>query len=82
MTTTPHLEPSDPDELIVDAQWFERGKAIEELSSLPYDPKREPASRFLKSGDHGLHWAFDLDDLDARIPSFHWDPPTIGHPQD
>lgn len=72
VATDSHLEPIAPDELVSEARWFGRAEAIDLLSSSDYSPKREPAIRFLKSGDRDLRWAFELIDPTAGIPSFRW----------
>lgn len=75
-TAIAHLGPAVPDELVVDARWFERADAIRLVSQLSYSPKREPAVRFLNTGERGLCWTFELSDAAAAIPSFDWSSPA------
>lgn len=65
----------DPDEIVTDARWFERNDAVKHLSGLQYSPKREPALRYLLTGDLGLHWRFELVDPSASVPEFRWSDP-------
>lgn len=67
-----------PDVLVTDARWFEPADAIDLLSWSSYAPKREPFLRFLKSGEHGLRWSFELVDPSAHVPTFVWDAPLSG----
>lgn len=71
---TSHLKAADPDDLVLDARWFTRPRAIELLSRLAYDPIREPAIRFLNDV-RGLHWTFELIDATGGSPTFRWRPP-------
>lgn len=75
-TDEAQLGPDVPDVLVTDARWFSRAHAIELLSRASYAPKREPFLRFLKSGEHDLHWSFELIDPSDDVPSFVWDAPA------
>lgn len=75
VATNRRLEQAHPDELVTDARWFERDAAIRELAKLSYEPKREPALRYLRGGQ-ALKWTFELLDRDSRVPGFRWDEPT------
>lgn len=66
----------DPAETVMDARWFTRQDARDHLSALTYRPVREPALRFLTTGERGLRWTFELIDLQATIPEFRWDEPV------
>lgn len=74
--TDRRLEQAHPDEIVTDARWFGRDEAVGQLSKLPYDPKREPFLRFLRSGGPALKWTFELLDRDSKIPDFRWNEPT------
>jgi len=69
------------DELVSEARWFGRVEAIDLLSSSDYSPKREPAIRFLKSGDRDLRWAFELVDPTAGHPLLPLGLTQVGHGQ-
>lgn len=74
-TTDARLEPADPHGTVDEARWFERAEAAELLTRHRYDPIREPALRFLRGGDRGLHWTFDLAAHAGQGPVFTWQPP-------
>jgi 8-oxo-dGTP diphosphatase len=74
--TSRRLERAHPDETVTDARWFGRDEAVNELEKLSYDPKREPAVRFLRDGGPALQWTFNLVDRESRIPEFRWGQPT------
>lgn len=76
VTTDSHLQPSDPDEYVRDAQWFDRTTAIELITQGAYPPKCEPAIGFLSSDQRDLHWTFDLVDLEVKPPTFRWERPV------
>lgn len=69
------LQPADPDELIMEAQWIPRDEAMIRLTRRSYAPLREPALRYLRTGELGLAWTFELIDPAAAIPSFRWAEP-------
>lgn len=69
------LRPADPDESIMDARWVPRDEAVTRLARLGYSPLREPALRYLRTGDAALDWTFELVDPAAAIPSFRWAEP-------
>lgn len=66
----------DPAETVTDARWFRRQEARAHLSALTYRPVREPALRFLTTGERGLRWTFELIDPQATIPEFRWNEPV------
>ncbi len=69
----------DPDGLVTDARWYDLADALRLLSDLPYSPKREPAIRYLTTGERDLQWTFELVDPDTRIPEFEWTKPAKEH---
>lgn len=66
----------DDDETVTEARWFERLEAVKLLGQSSYAPKIEPAVRFLMTGEHIVHWTFELIDNPAPTPTFRWDPPV------
>ncbi|GAB3749649.1 NUDIX hydrolase [Microlunatus parietis] len=71
------LQPADPDELILEARWIPRDEAMIRLTRRSYAPLREPALRYLRTGELGLAWTFELIDPAAAIPSFRWAEPEL-----
>ncbi|GEM_PF-2183064 len=66
----PLIAVNDPDDLILGAEWFTRGKAIDLLRRLPYRPLREPVVAYLtKSVEPGSHWRYDTADADPVVTS-------------
>lgn len=74
-TNEVRLGPLVPDLLVTDARWFDRADAIDLIAGSSYPPKRESILRFLRSGEHGLRWSFELVDPSADEPTFLWDAP-------
>lgn len=71
------LDPDDGvDGEVVTAEWLDIDDAIDKLANHRYPPIREPALRFLRTGQRGLHWTFELMDLKQRPPQFTWTLPV------
>ena len=75
-TDLPDLQPDNgPDGEVVTAAWTDVDEAIRLLGHHSDDPIREPALHFLRTGERGRHWSFEVSDLTQRPPEFTWGPP-------
>lgn len=70
------LDPDNgPNGEVVTAEWISIGTVIASLTTNRYAPIREPAVGFLRTGQRGLHWRFELTDPTHTPPQFTWDTP-------